>query len=524
MSTKNKVFSFLFFLCLISFFQLRNLNNQLTERHAWANADHYAIAIGFTNNNFDFFHPETYCLNPQFKASKGNKITYNDNNDFWDSNLKNPTGITAIDFPIHQYVVSLLMTVFKSTAPWVYRLYMLLISTIGLFFLFKSSYLINKSYLISSLLILFVYFSPTYNFYCFQFLPTAASLSFIFIAFYHYLKYLKTDLNKNWYFCLLFILIAGLARLPFVIYAMSLFGYYTLKSLIEKKIEWKKLSFLALLILSIASYFLYNKIYLANLYGSNFLNYPLYPETINHIISSIKGTIYYESWRYFTPIHYFIIVLITIKYIKRFDSNYLKSPIIIIYFLITGVSIYSFIMIRQFVAHDYYLLDTFFPLLIIIFITISNRLNINFSKHKKLMFSGILSTLLFLIIINKKGFLTRENNEITKTSNNFTNADKILDSLKIGINKKILLLDSYSPNEAFTEMKRKGFCVMTLNYETLKRALKWNFDYIITQNFTYKEKVLKSYPNFENETKLFFKNNNFSIYQLKKHEAGTKKN
>ena len=38
------------------------------DRHAWALADHFAISIGFLDNGFDFFHPRTHCLNPQFPA------------------------------------------------------------------------------------------------------------------------------------------------------------------------------------------------------------------------------------------------------------------------------------------------------------------------------------------------------------------------------------------------------------------------------------------------------------------------
>ena len=34
--------------------------------HAWAEQDHYALAIGFINNGFDLFHPETMIYNKQF--------------------------------------------------------------------------------------------------------------------------------------------------------------------------------------------------------------------------------------------------------------------------------------------------------------------------------------------------------------------------------------------------------------------------------------------------------------------------
>ncbi|GGF75277.1 hypothetical protein [Wenyingzhuangia marina] len=524
MNTKSKIIGLIFFFGLIIFFQLKNINNKVTERHAWANADHYAIAIGFTNNNFDFFHPETFCLNPQFKATKGEKFTYKNNEDFWDSNLKEPKGITAIDFPIHQYIVSLLMTSLKSTNPWIYRLYILSISLIGLYFLFKTSLLINKSYFISSLLILFVYLSPTYNFYSFQFLPSAASLSFIFITFYHYIKYLKFNKQLNWFYCLAFILIAGLARLPFIIYALALFASYLLKSITDKKIEWNKLLSLGFIILIVAGYFLYNKLYLSRLYGSNFLNYPLFPKNINDVYSSLWETIYYESWRYFTPIHYLIIIILFTKFFKPIKNKIVHSNLIVLYILCGGVILYSLLMLKQFPAHDYYLLDTYFPLLIIIITLSSNYFNFDFSKKKTAVFVTITISIIFLQIITDYGYRTREDSPLTKTIHNFTGADKILDSLQIHTDQKILLLDSYSPNGAFIGMKRKGFCVMVTSHEVIKRALTWDFDYLITQKFSYKDDILKSYPNFENETTLFYQNNNFSIYQLKNHDTRIKKN
>lgn len=524
MTKQSKIISLVFFFCMLCFFQLKNINNKVTERHAWANADHYAIAIGFTHNNFDFFHPETFCLNPQFKASKGKKISYSSSKDFWDTNIENPKGISAIDFPIHQYMVSLLMTLTKSTSPWVYRLYILLISLIGLFYLFKTSLLLNKSYIISSLLILFVYLSPVYNFYSFQFLPSAASLSLIYIAFYHYIKYLKHKIELNWLYCLLLILFASLARLPFVIYAMALMGDYFLKSITQKKIKWKKLISLGLLILIVGCYFLYNKLYLSKEYGSNFLNYPLYPKSFEDVYTSLWGTMYHESWRYFTPVHYFVLLIVIVKISKSLKNTITHQKLIPLYFLITGVTLYSFLMLRQFVAHDYYLLDTFFPLIIITLTLLSKHLKFNFTQNKKIVLGLITLTVIFLTAINSIGFRTRENSPLTKTIENFSNSNKILDSLNIKSDKRILLLDAYSPNGAFIEMNRKGFCVMVTQKEVIKRALTWDFDYIITQNFSFKEDILKSYPNFEDETKLFYKNNNFSIYQLKEHAARTKKN
>ena len=62
--------------------------------HAWAEQDHYALAIGFINNGFDLFHPETMIYNKQFP-------------DWWKT--ASETTITAADFPIHEYCVALLI-------------------------------------------------------------------------------------------------------------------------------------------------------------------------------------------------------------------------------------------------------------------------------------------------------------------------------------------------------------------------------------------------------------------------------
>ena len=52
--------------------------------HAWTQSDRYSLALGFLNNGFDFFHPQTF-------------------------NLITVDGITRVDFPIHEYLVAIIM-------------------------------------------------------------------------------------------------------------------------------------------------------------------------------------------------------------------------------------------------------------------------------------------------------------------------------------------------------------------------------------------------------------------------------
>ncbi|MFH1321045.1 MAG: hypothetical protein ABII90_10385 [Bacteroidota bacterium] len=75
--------------------------------HAWTQSDRYALALGFIDNGFDFFHPCSY-------------------------NLKTVNGITSVDFPIHEYIIAVIMKITGSTAPLIFRIYILLYGLTGL--------------------------------------------------------------------------------------------------------------------------------------------------------------------------------------------------------------------------------------------------------------------------------------------------------------------------------------------------------------------------------------------------------
>lgn len=140
-------------------------------RHAWAMADHFALSLGFLDNGFDFFHPQTYCLNPQFAPEKATEKS----TAYWSVFPKSPKGITAVDFPIHAYIVAGLMKLLDTRSPAIYRMYMLLLSLVGLFYLFKTILLATRSFAKGLFVILFVLLAPTYGYYAVGFLPSAAN-------------------------------------------------------------------------------------------------------------------------------------------------------------------------------------------------------------------------------------------------------------------------------------------------------------------------------------------------------------
>ena len=139
------------------FIQKGYMNEYPTHIHAWAEQDHYALALGFINNGYDFFHPETMIYNKQFPN--------------WWKEAYDST-ITSVDFPIHEYNVALLMKLLGTTSPWVFRLWTLLWGILGLFFLYKISYHITCQWVKSALVTTIAMTSPVYAYFLNGFLPS----------------------------------------------------------------------------------------------------------------------------------------------------------------------------------------------------------------------------------------------------------------------------------------------------------------------------------------------------------------
>ena len=118
-NAKGYLIAAVFIIALGIGIQFKYLNEFPAFIHAWAQDDRYALAIGFLDNGFDLFHPETMIYNKQFPGDW--QVAYD-------------TTITAVDFPIHEYIVALLMKLFGTTSPWVFRLWTMISSFIGLFF------------------------------------------------------------------------------------------------------------------------------------------------------------------------------------------------------------------------------------------------------------------------------------------------------------------------------------------------------------------------------------------------------
>jgi len=489
------------------FFYHGNIAEFPAHIHAWTQSDRYAIALGFLKNHFDFFHPQTFNLNPDFA-----KTTYGI-----------PTAITAVDFPIHEYIIALLMNITGSSSPEIFRLYMLLYGCVGVFFLFLFVKKLTGSTLAAFTMAIFTFTCPVLCYYQDGFLPSTTSLASIFIGIYFYYSYLTSGKKKYFYYGLAFLTLAALCRIPFTIFLLAA-GFTELFTSFRRR-NWNagRLTLFLAGLLFVFFYYEHNN-YLRHTYGSIFLSNPLPADSFREFLDIIKTVYKGLFFQYFSVYHYvfmlLVLVLFLITYFKNRPSIKVFDNPLLIFIAISGLgaTLYALLMLKQYTVHDYYFIDSFFPVIIIIIAYLSKvfaRFKSNSSQIISIAAIAFFS-LSFTLESKKIQNARRETGDwdrIEITTKNFQHSTEFLDSLKIPRTSKILVIDSYTTNIPFILMDRMGFCVMNTTAENIKKSLTYPFDYIVIQDqFLYSD-VVYNYPQITNMLERIGGNGKISVFR-----------
>jgi hypothetical protein len=498
-------FVLLLLFCLIS--QKQYLKEFPKYIHAWSQSDRYALAVGFTKNGLDLFHPQTYYLN--------NKL-------FETGGLAKPEGITAVDFPVNEYVVAVFMKVFNSTSPLIFRFYILMYSFIGLFFLYLIGYKLLKDPIISFLAVILIMFSPVYFYYQSGFLPTITAISNVFAGMYFYLNYIENRKTRNFVISVSFFTLAALMRTPFIIMFFALFFSDCYLMFTTKKLSAKRLFVFFAGLFIIVAYYLYNS-WLRHKYGSLFLSELMYTFNFSELKLTVKDI--YKNWffQYFSMLQYIVFAVVTVLaavlfYLKKVKISGLQKSILVYTLLgLAASTCYLFIMLLQFINHDYYFLDCFFTFLAIGFVMFLSFINLK-DKIYNYSFAFILAALCYFTIsatleiqLKRRDPGNWDRTFITYT--NYLGSDKFLDDNKIPDNAKMLVFEGYSYNIPQLLMKRKGFSLNAENELKMKAALNWPYDYIIIQDCYLVSDVIKIYPEIINIIDKIGGNGRISIYK-----------
>lgn len=483
--------------------QYRYMNEFPAFIHAWAQDDRYALAVGFLNNGFDFFHPETMIYNKQFPG-------------WWAE--ASPTTVTAVDFPIHEYVVALLMKLLGTDSPWVFRGWSLLCSLVGLLFLYRLSFLLTRSFFKSLMVVMVTMTAPVYAYYFNGFIPSVPAFALAVAAVWAYVVYYRS--GKGGYFSLgvaLFTL-AMLIRTTFAIPLIAVCAFELLRVLCGES-GWKnKIPVLLIAAVCYGGWFAWNS-HLRAACGSLFLNELMPPRSGAEVRELLADTWRNWGFQYFQIWHYLLFLLVVVAALaaalrkKRvaavlrrrnavvlpkssssddccgrevMDSGKKAVPLWLLpAIMLFGDLLFAVAMMRQFPQHDYYFLDSFFLPLLLLFACLLGWLpqpRLKWVKPASVLVASAWVLLMLSHTVKTQKERRWLGDEAYQCYLHFQDADRFLDSLQVPADAKILALYAYPQNGPFLQMRRKGYTVMRHKEPVVRAALRWNFSYIVVEN------------------------------------------
>lgn len=470
-------------------FQWPVLNDLPSSIHAWAQADRYAITLGYLQNGFSFFEPQTFILNKHFPGD--GKILYD-------------TSITSVNFPIHNYIVAILMNIFQTDAPWVLRGYNLIMSIIFLFYLYRLLVFLGARSWIASSTVLFAFFSPVFIYYQANYLPTIPSLATTTIGLLYYFKFLKWNRQKYLYFAFSFLVISALNRLTFLIPLVAVFIDLFIRSMKNRNnlkhfVVPTSLSFSIILASHLWS------LALRETHSSMFVSKLLYPHSMEEFIEIVKVSFY--NWKGKYVVNLFLIIAggtglfgLISWIIKRHEfSGIAKSTIFFLSIYFSGCVLFLVAMAGQFPNHDYYFLDTFYLPGFILFGILLNRIpNIYFFRVNSAKIT--LAFMLFICALQASESIDKyrkvdSNDSAQLVSNNFRNSSELLNRNNVSDESRIMVFNPFGPNIPFVYFKRKGVAVMNTNdSELIQSICSWPVDFYLLQKNAFINKVYNIYP------------------------------
>lgn len=445
--------------------------------HAWAQWDRYAIVLGFLENGFHLFHPHTFVYNHQFPS---------------DWLLASSSTITAVDFPVHEWLVAFIMKLTGNNSIIIFKLYVIAFAMIGLFFWWKIALTLTGNAFKSIIALVFASASPVFLYYAGSTLPSIQSLAEAVTGIYFYVLFKKCDRISDFNIAIFWLTLATLTRTTFVIPLLSVFlveiigqlkNHHSLKRLIPG-------GFIS--VSALAVYFFYNR-FLAASYGSMFLNELMPAKSIEQAKDCLR--VMFENWKFewATGWHYllfaFIIVISFFKKKKTGNThnyalfNSLKNWTI---FCLIGCFMFFIAMLRQFPHHDYYFIDTFFLPLCMVFLLVLYKVSFENSLIIRAVIAVLLGTMIFksneTIIHRQRDF---KSDRFLQMIENFSGADYWLGKSGIPEDAGILVIDVPAPNPPFIFMKRKGFVVLSSNLHRsghTEAALQFPFDFVVLES------------------------------------------
>jgi hypothetical protein len=491
--TQTLLLSFVILFLLIFFFvYFPYANAKPRGIHQWAQADRLALAERFKEDR-SVFNPATLSM-------------------------KTDDGRVGVEFSGYQYIMAKIGKLIRPDYfPLFYRFTTYLIVFIAFFYvihkLLKEEWVVTQAAIIGGL-----FCSPIFLYYSYNFLPDILAFALILVCLYLFWK----DMNR---YIIAILLIAGISmfiKTSSGIYIIAVYAVYFLSHIKHPK----KLVLPTFLFLAIVGCIAFYDYYLVNqrnkeLYSYVFLSHTRMAESWFEFKEIFKTARRFLG-EYFNTAQWYLLGGLLIYAVSRV-RKWAQYPHLLMLSILLSVGLLSIIILFgiQYKDHDYYVLGTFFPLILflaaICLRSLLPYLHPRLSLVGALLFIGVSFTQGSKRYYNRMSENVWINNSVEYYKRTWLiNADKKIEPY---VKKDDWLYVVYvpEPNFSLIYLERKG---ATFNTEEMGRENDPFTWFINEQKVKFvvcpKEKVQQfeiDQPWFIQEAKLVYQDEHFHLYQ-----------
>ena len=175
--------------------------------HHWRQSDCASLALNYYQTGMHFFQPQTHNL-----TSDGNTTGF----------------VATSEIPIGYYFIAILYKIF-GFHDYIYRIVNTIIFLTGLLFLFKVLSILLEGFFWPAFLALFFFTSPVLVFYGNNYLTDSSALAFALMAWYFFVRYYQTSLNKTYYISMILFLLAGAYKITALMSVFAILGIFIIE-------------------------------------------------------------------------------------------------------------------------------------------------------------------------------------------------------------------------------------------------------------------------------------------------------
>lgn len=394
------------------------------------------MALQFADNHLDIFHPGTY-------------------------NLQTKDGITASDVPLPAFISGLWMRLTGARAPWVFRVFTLLVCMAGFMRLFLA--MRAQGDIQAALWTMLCWFLPTLLYFQAGFIPSVWALSAQLFGISALFRYSGNTSVKSWAWALAWITLAALLRKPHVLYlALMPVVLYRTRS-------WRREGMLWLAAMALwGGWQLWDR-HLMSAYGSLFLRQIMPPASASEMLRLVPAILGKWIGNWFAWGHLGAILLAFGLILRgKKTEKMLFRPRLFLIWCMAGI-VYFMLMLRQFWDHDYYVLDSFYPVFLVLVVWLNARLH--FPKWALWVMAVLVGLCAFQGVavyrefFKDKGFTASE-----RTNQTYYNSREWVQRY-VPADSTVMVFEAYSFNRVLIAIDRRGYSLLSSKKEAQENVL-----------------------------------------------------